>query len=256
MKSKIKNFTLIELLVVIAIIAILASMLLPALNKARDKAKAISCLSNLKQLGTAVRVYSDDYDSNMIVHYYGGSGWLNDAPYTRFLVYHKYITAGPRKIFVCPSYIPYRFDTYRATYGILTPAQPQTFYKTSSSPSIKNLIIKNIKAPSKFIALADSIQGGTGADFPLTKPQFCMFGSYAVTYGSSYGGIHLRHANKANVAFFDGHAESTSLGKCYQNISSWITDYGYRMPPSKTLTCVQKDGNKIKSSSYLPTNWD
>jgi prepilin-type N-terminal cleavage/methylation domain-containing protein/prepilin-type processing-associated H-X9-DG protein len=92
-----RGFTLIELLVVIAIIALLAAILFPVFAQARDKARAVSCLSNSKQIGTAIMLYLQDHDDGMppffITTKYGPTYWhVHLKPYVKNL-----------QVFICPS---------------------------------------------------------------------------------------------------------------------------------------------------------
>jgi len=99
MKVRRNGFTLIELLVVIAIIAILAAILFPVFAQAREKARAISCLSNTKQMSLAILMYQQDYDEVFPSGFNDGIGWVG-GQWPQYV--QPYIKDGNFNIFKCP----------------------------------------------------------------------------------------------------------------------------------------------------------
>jgi prepilin-type N-terminal cleavage/methylation domain-containing protein len=111
-----RGFTLIELLVVIAIIAILAAILFPVFARARDRAKRLNCVSNLKQIGTAINTYANDYDDYLFPQLWGNGSWLHPVgatppqgaqgaqwPMIHYATAHLPYAGNNFEIFRCPS---------------------------------------------------------------------------------------------------------------------------------------------------------
>ena len=219
-----KWFTLIELLVVIAIIAILASMLLPALNQARQRADTASCLGNQKQCFLAMRMYMNDHNDQL----YCRETQPNDSNpvWSAQLRKLNYITAGSdRKVFYCPN------------SKKLPAFDPQSSYHSYAAVLADNgNSVLDFKA-QKYASIKPSelFLGGDGASLSATgsKPD------YRMSYGNYVSGRSLPifwHNNRCNMWMFDGHAESiqfqeirgwsnSKLSKVKQSFSGWAGYY-------------------------------
>lgn len=233
-----KGFTLIELLVVIAIIAILAAILFPVFAKAREKARQSTCTSNLKQIGTAIQMYAQDWDGWILIQgYYNApeSSW----PY----YYSQYIsgkdadvTSKSMEVFRCPSFPRTTFNKTQGCYGINiasvaanTTSTPHTLVASNGSAYAKYVEIYSFNKSSDYPLIADSMQINSQSQ----KVQSYQFNAWNF-YGSA--GVHARHNGTANIAFADGHVESCPNSKLAKYNIRQYWDEGGNQVTTSTVT--------------------
>lgn len=229
-----KYFTLIELLVVIAIIAILASMLLPALNQARGRAQSAQCLSNLKQHGTWINLYVNDFTG-----YIPACEFPNSTPGTGFPHLHpweKFFRAGyinrrvyyersRNKVTFCPAYdsfkmvppsnvgeisLPDSSDTSTpltlATYGLAARVLGYSSVKTNNNQLPK---INRYRSPAAKPGFLDAFLDENQV---LGNTSSLSFWGRSDWVGKASLYINNCHGDgRANTVFLDGHASNFSI---------------------------------------------
>ena len=218
-----KKFTLIELLVVIAIIAILAAMLLPALSKARDKAREISCVNNFKTLDLYDKLYAEDYDGFGMPYTIGimDGGELKRRNWHEILRKNtggwpvdiaRYLGIQQFENVMCPTGYGVEADDIRNTkyghnYGLpgLNTCFHHSDYSRSSLPSLnpQRYAIKRLSAINNASSTVHY-----GESLRHANPDI---GSYPTSY------MQYRHNLKMTTTFYDGHVEMRKEGSLSNN---------------------------------------
>lgn len=201
------KFTLIELLIVIAIIAILASMLLPALNKARNRARTATCQNNQKQSGQVLLFYAEDNKGYLPAASIVWPAMLAEKGYLPGLSVDgdRFTNNGGARYLMCPSLpVLNPAASTQETYGILFWSFTQDSIRLNNHPVRIGYNLSD-NSFSQTAILADSVAGSS----PENHRQYHGINIVEMP-GWSY--IHMRHDGRTNFLFADGHVATTEFG--------------------------------------------